>query len=259
MRAIVIDPRTREIYEADFAVTSSLMAELAKLIGAKALGTDVAPPHTVMFLDAVGYLSDVQAFWRDVDASPDANVAGVGVMFGLSPEGRLADLPPQITIESTRARILWVDDAISGVVERMQIVDFPGGKAPIISRAITWQRGEAHPAGAVAKRDAAVDLYVDPRAGTGEAPAASSAAPVAPVAAAPSTAPALAPVWSIHETPDNRYRVIEYEVTTAGLGAPLRMFTEPNIDAARGHIPKGLNMRPADDDVADDTLVETWA
>lgn len=265
MRCIVIDPYQHSIYEHSIPMAADFMRTIANMIGAKALGLDVVPPHTAMFIDVIGFLRDGQAFWRPRAAEgPQNNVAGIGIMFGLAPDGKLADLPPSITFETVGADILWVDDVIENIVERMQIVDFPTGKAPAIHRNFVWRAGAAYSA-AVAKPTA-----LPPAGPVDEAGVYSQGSPPAPAAPIPATraaakapegapAPSLASIWAIHETADNRYRVIEYEVTAAGLGAPLNLTTVANIDEARARIPKGLMMRPADDDVEDDTLVETWS
>lgn len=268
MRAIVIDPKTRSIYELPFVMAPDFMDVVAHFVGADTLALDAAPPHTAMFLDAIGFLrGSSQAFWRKANATDRQNVAGVGVMFGLAPDGKLADLPAAITVEGLRSEIVWVDDVIAKTIQRMAIVDMPGGKAPIVQREVVWQAGAVTPAAEVTtpvqRREVIetagdADVYAQ---GSPPAPAAASpAATAAAKGAEAAPAASLAPIWAIHETPDNRYRVIEYEITPSGaLGSPLSLATVPNIDEARARVPKGLMMRAADDDVEDDTLVETWS
>lgn len=261
MRAIVINPHTRTIRETSFTMAPDFMRGIAEYIGADALALDVAPPHTAMFLDAIGFLRDLQAFWRKADADMRQNVAGTGIMFGLAPDGRLTDLPPEITVESLLVQIVWAGDTIERTVERMEIVQFPAGPAPRVSREVVWAPGVAVSASDVAtavqkQADVEADVYAQ-----GSPPAPAQGAPAAHATGDASNAAVatLDPIWAIHETADNRYRVIEYEVSAAGLGAPLSLSTVPNIDEARARVPKGLMMRPADDDVEDDTLVETWS
>jgi hypothetical protein len=267
MRAIVIDPKSRTIYELPFHMAPDFMRTVASFIGSNALGIDAAPPHTAMFLDAIAFLREGQAFWRQVGGNPATNVGGVGIMFGLGADGKLVDLPAAITVDGLREKILWVDDVIVNTIERMQIVDLPTGKAPAVAREFVWRAGAVTPASeAQPSPDAArtaveaagdADVYAQ---GSQPAPAAPSPATHA-AAKAPEAAPAapLAPIWAIHETPDNRYRLIEYEVTEKGLGAVLSLATVQNLDEARARVPKGLFMRPAEDDIEDDTLVETWS
>lgn len=267
MRAIVIDPKSRTIYELPFHAAPDFMATIAGYIGADTLALFVDPPRSAMFIDAIGMLRDGQAFWRIAGGTQANNVAGVGIMFGLTADGKLADLSPEITVESLLESVLWVGDTIARTIERMQIADFPAGKAPIVTREIVWQAGAVTPAGqaqpAPASAKAAVeaageaDMYSQ---GSPSAPATPSAA-TAVAGKSPEGAPAapLAPIWAIHETPDNRYRLIEYEVTEKGLGAVLSLATVANLDDARARVPKGLFMRPAEDDIEDDTLVETWS
>lgn len=267
MRAIVIDPKSRTVYELPFHMSSDFMSVVAGYIGVNTLALDVAPPHTAMFLDAIGLLRDGQSFWRLAGGTPANNVGGAGVMFGLAADGKLADLPAEITVESLLSRVLWVDDVIANTIERMQIVEFPGGKAPQVSREVVWRAGAVTPAGQTQPAPVAARAAVE---AAGDADVYSQGSPPAPAAASPATpaaakalaaAPAapLAPIWAIHETADNRYRLIEYEVTEAGLGAVLSLATVPNLDEARARIPQGLFMRPAEDGIEDDTLVETWS
>ncbi len=267
MRAIIIDPRLCVIQELQIPMSANFMSTIAQHIGANTLALDVAPPHTAMFLDAIGLLRDGQSFWRLAGGTPANNVGGAGVMFGLAADGKLVDLPAAITVDGLREKILWVDDVIVNTIERMQIMEFPGGKAPQVSREVVWRAGAVTPAGQtqpapVAAR-AAVEAAGDADVYSQGSPPAPTAAPLATPAAAkaPAAAPAapLAPIWAIHETADNRYRLIEYEVTEAGLGAVLSLATVPNLDEARARIPQGLFMRPAEDDIEDDTLVETWS
>lgn len=250
MRAVVIEPIFRTISEIDIPMSAKFMAEVGSLIGTPgSLTLDVAPPSTAMFLDAMGFLREDQGFWRLVGGKSENNVAGTAIMFGLDAKGMLADLPPEITAKSLADKIVWVDDKIASFVERMEIVEYPGGLAPRVNRAAVWAPGDEHPAN------------------SGDAPLAEvyAALPAPPAevykmhVTEPGAAPVVQPVWAIHETADNRYRVIEYEVTDAGLGAPLSLATVANLDAARERVPKGLVHRPADEDAADDTLVETWS
>lgn len=261
MRAILIDPLTRTIAETNIPLTQNFMQEVAKWVGANALALDVVPGKSAMFLDAIGFLRETHFFWRFANSE---NMAGAALIFGLGPDGKLTDAPAELTTAAIGESVLWVEDTIERTVERMEIVEYPGGLAPRINRQIVWKRGAVVPASAPAPAE--VDLYAPAEPGKAAQPAPSAPSPATPVAAEaqkpPTASPAaspLAPIWAIHETADNRYRLIEYEVTDAGIGAVLSLSTMPNLDAARAKVPAGLAMRPADDDASDDTLVETWS
>lgn len=254
MRAILIDPFARKITELSLPATGDFMGNLAELIVADALMLDAVPPHTAMFLDAIGFLRERQAYWRHVDYPIERNSAGRAVVFGLTPEGKLADLPATVTVQTLAERIVWTDDMIERRVERLQIVQTPEGPVPMVHRTVMWKAGAVHPANgekpapAPAGGDPLASMYLDGAGG-----------PVSPPAAVPAPAIKALPLWAIHETPDGRYKVMEYEVTDAGgLGDPLSLATVPNLETARQRIPAGMKRLEADEDTADDTLVETW-
>lgn len=256
MRCILIDPFARDLRELSLPMSGQFMEHVATLLNCDTLALDVAPPLTAMFLDATGFLRNpkVQAFWRQVGQPVDRNVAGYGLVFGLASDGRLAPLAPEITTADLRGRILWTDDTIERQVERLALVDTPSGKIPIVQHQIIWTPGATYPAATAAETPGvaqdAGDAYTLPAA---------PPAPPKPPAASAAPPAALSSVWVIRETDDNRYQTLEYEVRESGLGPVMSMRTVANIDEARSLVPPGLTQRLADDDTADETLVETWS
>lgn len=228
MRVIVIAPLGRAVFEHELDMAGDYVADLRHIIGTDTLIIDAAPPHSAMFLDALGMFREDPGYWRAKGVRPPNNVAGIGVLFGVAPDGRLTDVPAAITADTVLAGLDWVDERVVARVETVQIVETGNGPAPQIHRDIQW----------------------------------SVPAPSVPVAAPAKAAPAevaAGSIWAIHETEDGRYRVLEYEVTAKGLGPVNSLTTVPNLETARERVPKGLAQQPAGEDAADDTLIETWA
>ena len=274
MRAIVINPFTHTISECD--IGRDFMTSVRDIIGAPALALQTIPGTTALFIDAMGFLQP-SAYWRTRDdKGPEQNIAGVSVMFGLWPDGKLRSVPPEMSIEAVAEMVVWTDDAVDRLVERLAIVeqDTPVGKValPIVHRTVMWLPGTVMPASTKARAPLPVDepdIYMAPALPPAAPPMTEPDAEAAtgrarrkrpPVASPSTTAPRDSDglIYAIRETDDNQVQLLAYEVVNS---KPMlrSMTTYPNIEAARKPIPRGFECTIPPDDSEDDALIETWS
>jgi hypothetical protein len=132
MRAVLICPYARTVYEVDLEV-AGFLDSVRRMIGAQQIDSALCGPDLALWFDAFGLLEPEQFYWRLHPAA--TRLAGRAIITAVSRDGFPTDVPETVSIETLEASIDWCEgDELIGIEERIVPMQTEFGIWPRIVR-----------------------------------------------------------------------------------------------------------------------------